>query len=356
MRLWQPLFALFASVPDTTLARMVEYLKDENRILRDKLPKRITVTARERTRLVKLATKLGTAIQDLITILTPRAFARWVAGERSPKAKPASTRKPGRPRTPVDIRTLVLKIARDNGWGYSRVLGELKKLGIRTVSRTTVANILRQAGLDPGPKRGEGTWDEFLKRHAATLWACDFLSMKSLTSKGFVDLYILFYIHLGTRRAFTAGVTANPDSAWVTQQARNASMQMAEWGLPARFLLLDHDTKFTTSFDAVFQAEGTEVKRVGPMAPNLNAHVERYAQTLRKECLDHFLVLGENHLRHLLKEWDAHYLQERPHQAKGNVPLPDADAPPRTRPMPTGEVRCRERLGGLLRHYHRHAA
>jgi putative transposase len=284
-----------------------------------------------------------------------------VAAERGVKttARP-SGRKPGRPRTPEDIHALVLRIARENGWGYARVLGELKKLGIWSVSKTTVANILREAGLDPGPKRGEGTWDEFVKRHASTLWACDFLSVKGWTLKGFVDLYLLFFVHVGTRRVIAAGVTANPDAAWVSQQARNASMAMADLGLPPRLLLIDHDTKFVGGFDAVFEAEGTEVKRVGPVAPNLNAYAERWAQSLRQECLDHFLILGEGHLRHLIQEYVEHFNQERPHQARGNVPLPDAQAADAGEPpvlkFPKGEVRCRERLGGLLKHYHRAAA
>src|SRR5262249_50031395 len=158
--------------------------------------------------------------------------------------------KPGRPRTPDEIRDLVVQIARDNQWGYTRALGELKKLGIRNVSRSTVVNILKDAGLDPGPKRGEGTWDDFVKRHAATLWACDFLSVRSVTLTGCVDLFVLFFIHLGTRRVIVSSATANPDGAWVAQQARNASMEMDDLGLPAQFLLRDHDTKFTSSFDA----------------------------------------------------------------------------------------------------------
>ncbi len=138
-------------------------------------------------------------------------------------------------------------------------------------------------------------------------------------------------------------------------------MQMGEWNLPARFLLLDHDTKFTKSFDAVFEAESTEVKRVGPLAPNMNAYAERWVQTARNECLDHFLILGEAHLRHVMKEFVDHYNEERPHQSRGNVPLPDAVADdeakePRILPFPTGEVRCKERLGGLFKHYHRVAA
>lgn len=185
MRLLQPVFALFASATDSELARMVGYLKAENRILRDKLPKRLTVTARERARLLQLGNRLGSALKDLITIVTPRAFARWAAAYRGGETTAkALGRKPGRPRTPEDIRNLVLKLAQENGWGYARVLGELRKLGIRSVSKTTVANILREAGLDPGPKRGEGTWSDFVKRHAATLWACDFLSVQAPHSPG----------------------------------------------------------------------------------------------------------------------------------------------------------------------------
>jgi putative transposase len=133
-------------------------------------------------------------------------------------------------------------------------------------------------------------------------------------------------------------------------------MEMADWGLPATRVFIDHDTKFTRAFDAVFEAEGTVVQRVGPVAPNLNAYAERWVQSLRQECLDHFLICGENHLRHVLREYLEHYNQERPHQARGNVPLPDADTgEPRTLKFPSGEVRCRERLGGLLRHYRRAA-
>ncbi|MBA4192283.1 MAG: integrase, partial [Planctomycetaceae bacterium] len=236
-------------------------------------------------------------------------------------------------------------------------LGELKKLGVRSVSRTTVVNIFKEAGLDPGPKRGKGTWDEFVRRHASTLWACDFLSVKTATLTGFVDLYLLFFIHVGSRRAFVAGITPNPTGEWTAQQARNASMRMADWGLPPSYLILDHDTKFTGSFDAVFKADDCEVKRVGPMAPNMNPFAERFCQTLRWECLDHFVVPGEKHLNHVTREFLDHYNRDRPHQGKGNVPLPDADLKePRILRFPSGKIRCKERLGGLIKHYYREAA
>lgn len=358
MQLLHPLFALLGTASDDQLQRMVEFLKAENRILRDKLPRRITVTKQERTRLVKLGQGLGSAVKDLITIVSPRTFARWIAGDKKPPENAKTTdRKPGRPRTADDIRETILRLANENGWGYTRILGELKKLGLGSVSRSTVVNILKEAGLDPGPQRGEGTWSDFLKRHAATLWAADFLSVKTWTAAGFVDLYLLFFIRIGTRKVIISNPTANLNSEWVTQQARNAAMTMDDWNFRMTHLIIDHDTKFTSHFDAVFEAEDAEIKRVGPLAPNMNAYVERFVQTLRRECLDHFIVCSEKHLRHLVKEFIAHYHEERPHQGRGNVPLAvdDPDHPPVLQ-FPNGKIECRERLGGLLKHYYRAAA
>jgi putative transposase len=357
MRLLQPLFALFATSTDYDLVRMVEFLKEENRILRSRLPRCITVTREERSRLLRVGARLGAAIRDLITIVTPRTFARWQAATTGFPARTAA-RRPGRPRVLEDIRTVVIRLARETGWGYTRILGELRKLGYRSVCRSTVVNILREAGLEPGPRRGWGSWDDFVQRHAATLWACDFFSVRMATLTGFVEVYVLAFLHVGSRRAFFSGFTANPTAEWVKQQARNASMQMAEWGLPASHLLIDHDTKFSAGFDTVFEAEGTEVKRVGPRAPNLNAHVERFIQSVRVECLDHFLICGEKHLRHILTEYLHYYNELRPHQGMGNVPLPKAtdSEKPRRLPPDRGEVLCHERLGGLLRHYYRAAA
>jgi putative transposase len=176
----QRFLLLLAGATHKELARAVEYLKAENRVLRARVPKRIEVTAAERRTLLHYGRKLGSKIRDLITIVTPRTFLRWLHGERQTgQARPGN---PGRPRTPDDIRQLVLKPARENAWGYTRILGELKKLGVRSVTKNTVRNILKAEGLDPGPKRGEGSWDEFIKRHAATLWATDFFSKKVWTA------------------------------------------------------------------------------------------------------------------------------------------------------------------------------
>src|SRR5262249_40639878 len=159
-------------------------------------------TPKERQTLLKYGRKLGSKIRELITIVTPRTFLRWVSGETRTKRRPA---KPGRPRTAEEIRQLVLRLAHEHTWGFTRIPGELKKRGVRKSGRTTVINILGAEGLDPGPKRGAGTWDEFIHRHAATLWATDFFSKKVLTAKGFVELYVLFFLHVGSRRVYLGG-------------------------------------------------------------------------------------------------------------------------------------------------------
>ncbi len=311
-RLLEPLWLILATLTDKQLGQTVEFLREENRILRSRLPERIEITPRERSRLLRYGRKLGSAIGSIITIVSPRTFARWKATESGRRKR--GTRKPGRPRTEESVRDLVLRLARETGWGYSRILGELKKLGIGTVSRSTVINILREAGIDTGPKRGVGSWSDFLARHVATLWASDFLTVKTWTTRGIVDLSVLFFIHPGTRKVFIGGVSANPDAAWMKQQARNATLRMEELGHPVS---------------------------------------HRFVQSLRNECLDHFVFCGEKHVRHVLTEYLTHYNSERPHQGIGNMPLSDgAKAVKPTK----GRINCRKRLGGLIRHYHRSAA
>ena len=342
-RLLQPLLVYLSVATDRELARQVQFLKEENRILRDKLPARITVTPRERQRLIKYGRGLGQAIQELVTIVTPRTFVRWLSGEkdRTRSGRPPE-RKPGRPKTPEDIRGLVVRLAKETGWGYTRILGELKKLGV-PVARSTVVAILKENGLDPGPKRGEGTWSEFIRRHTDTLWATDFFSKKVWTTNGLVDVFVLFFIHVETRRVHVAGITVNPDESWVVQQARNMSMVFAEQATPPKYLILDMDSKFTARFRATLESDGIEVIRVGPKKPNLNAFAERFVQTIRQECLDHFVCFGVDHLRHVVGKFVAFYNRHRPHQGRGNRTLPAACGDePDTIPFPGSTVGCRE--------------
>ena len=179
-RFVHPLLLLLARATEKELVQMVEYLKTENRILRSKLPKQIEVTPAERAKLLKLGMRLGSAIKDVITIVHPRTFARWLS-ESKTGVKP---RKRGRPRKPEQIRQLIVEMAKDTGWGYRRILGELRKLRIRSVSRATIRRILQEHGFDPGPKRGHGTWHEFIQRHIKTVWATDFFTKTVWTLVG----------------------------------------------------------------------------------------------------------------------------------------------------------------------------
>lgn len=354
---FQSFLVMLASAADRDRARMVQFLKVENQILRSKLPKRITILSAERRRLMKFGRPLGSKIKELITIVSPRAFCRWLNQESQEKSSNRKkNRLSGRPKTAEEIRQTVIRLARENSWGYTRILGELKKLGLGSICRSTVVNILKEEGLDPGPKRGEGTWDEFIVRHAKTLWACDFFSKKVWTARGLIDVYVLFFIHVGSRRVYVTGLTAHPDSAWMVQQARNISMIFAEQEDKAEFLIRDHDTKFVKEFDEILRTDGIEVKKVGPRAPNMNAFAERWAQTIQQECLDHFVVFGQAHLQQIVYEFVEYYNNQRPHQSMGNRPLTNKSPPIENDSTCTGEIRSDERLGGLLKHYYRDAA
>jgi putative transposase len=164
---------VIARSTEKELARQVSYLKAENQILRRRLPDKISLTEREKNRLVRFAKKLGSALNELATIVHPGTTRRWIRESLSKKAARKNS-KSGRPRTAQDIEKLILKLAKETGWGYCRVLGEREKPGIESVTRNTVKNILKRNGFDIGPKRGPGTWDEFIKRHAATMWQCDY--------------------------------------------------------------------------------------------------------------------------------------------------------------------------------------
>jgi transposase InsO family protein len=216
-------------------------------------------------------------------------------------------------------------------------------------------NSADRSGYEPGPKRGPRTWSDFIRRHATTLWACDFFSKKVWTCLGLSEMFVFVVIHIGSRRVHVVGMTAHPDAAWMAEQADQLVQFFGQQLEKPRYLIRDLDGKFTTAFDARLEGEGMEIVRVGPRAPNLNAYCERWIGSLRRECLDHFIVFGEAHLRYLVEEYVEFHNTVRPHQGMGNKPLSWADTSERDESVPLDEVICDERLGGLLRHYCRAA-
>lgn len=354
-RLVHPLLMLIARATEKDLVLYLEYLKAENRILRSKLPKRIDVLPAERARLIKLGVRLGSAIKELITIVHPRTFARWLS-EHEGKVKP---RKRGRPRKPEEVRQLIVEMAKSTGWGYRRILGELRKLGIRSISRATVYRILQEHGFEPGPKRGKGTWHDFVERHIKTLWATDFFTKKVWTLRGPVTYYVLFFIHLQTRRVHIAGMTPNPDGVWMAQTARNMSMIFGEE--PAEYrpthIIRDRDAKFTDQFCSILESDGLEFRPIPARSPNLNPYAESWVGRTKQEVLDHFLVCGEKHLRHILATWLDYYHRRRPHQGLCNVPISDTvQLEISLEEFRRENIVCHETLGGLLKHSERKAA
>lgn len=361
---FQSLLLVIAGATQKELARHVKYLKVENEILRGKLPKRITITPKEKARLVRFAQKLGgKVLRQLTTIVAPDTLLKWIRAEKKDGKKPPAKR--GRRRTPEQIRRLVLKLAKENEWGYTRILGELKKLGIRSLSKNTVKRILKDAGYDPGPKRGEGTWDEFLKQHAASLWQCDFFSKRILTLKGVREVFVVAFLNVKTRQVILSPATQHPDEQWVVAQGELFVKEARAKGLPVRYVQHDRDTKFTKTFDAKLKSLRTKIKKGAYRSPNTNAFVERFIQSIEQECLDRFVIFGEQHMDHVCQEYLAHYLEERPHQSLDNDPIrkPKKPGRPKTKrskiadeEVPLGEVMCKQRLGGVLKSYSRKAA
>jgi putative transposase len=277
-------------------------------------------------------------------LVRPETLLRW---HRQLVAKKWTRphRPPGRPALDPEVRELILRLGRENArWGYMRIRGELLKLRVK-VSATTIAAVLRRNGLGPAPRRGP-TWKEFLRHQATGMLECDFLTVETITLR---TLCVLVWIELGTRKVYLGGATPNPDSAWVTQQARNLAMGPQEEESSPRFLIHDRDTKFTASFDEVFRSQGMRIVLTPIRAP-ANAFCERWVGTVRAECLDWTLILGRRHLERSLQTYIRHYNEQRPHRGLALQTL-IADPSRVAGDLRAANVFRRDVLGGLIHEY-----
>jgi len=282
-------------------------------------------------------------------LVTPRTLLRWHQALARRKWRQPSGQV-GRPPLASEICELVLRLARENPrWGHRRICGELGKLGFR-VSPTSVRRLLARARMEPAPRRGGPTWREFLRSQAASVVACDFLTVETILLRRF---YVLFFIAHASRRVWFAGCTRNPTGEWVTQQARNLGLDFGESGV--RFLIRDRDSKYSGPFDEVFRSEGLQIVKTPVRAPKPNAIAERFVRTVRSECLDWLLILNRRHLEHVLRVYVDHYNRERPHRSL-NLKAPTADRAEPKRRGSHDDVHRRDRLGGLIHEYYEAAA
>jgi putative transposase len=353
---WKKLLAYITGSVDQELLLRNEYLVTENRILHSQIKGRVHLSDGQRKTLAEIGKQLGKhALVEVATIVTPETILAWHRRLVARKFDGSQQRKArGRPKIDQALEAPVVRMAQENRtWGYDRIVGALAHLGY-TISDQTVGNILKRHGIPPAPAREKTTmWKAFIRAHLDVLVATDFFTTEIWTWCGLVTYYVLFFIHLGSRRVHVVGVTPHPDQRWMVQVARNVTM--ADWGFlePGQYLIHDRDGKFCPAFQRIIEAAGVTLVPLPARSPNLKAYAERWVRSVKDECLSNLILFGEGALRHALQEYVEHYQRERPHQGKNNVMLIPAadDGQPRD-----GPVRCRERLGGLLRYYDREAA
>ena len=279
-------------------------------------------------------------------LVTPGAMLR--RHRRLVAAKWCQPRPPGRPPISEGLVELILRLAGDNpSWGYTRIQGELRRLGHR-VAAATIRRILRSRRILPAPQRDHGlTWRAFLRAQAATILATDFFQIETVMLK---RLYVSFVLEIGTRRVRILGITEHPTAAWATQLARKFLCDAGERAERFRYLIRDRDAIFTDAFDAVFASVDIEIKKSAPQCPRMNAYAERFVKTVRAQCTDRMLIVGDRQLRIVLDQYTEHYNAGRTHQGNGldlRAPLDD----PNVIPFPAQRINRTKILGGLINEY-----
>ena len=351
VQLWQFMLVALSGWINRQQQAAIAYLQEENRVLREQFGgKRLRFTDAQRRRLAAKAKVLGRKVlRDLGTIVTPDTLLRWHRRLIARKYDGSKNRGPGRPGVMARIRTLVIQMATENAtWGYDRIEGALSNLG-HHVRDTTIGRILKGEGIEPAPRRKkQGTWSTFLKAHWSHLAAADFFTVEVWTLRGLIRYNVLIVMDLSTRRVEVAGICPQPDGDWMQQIARNLTDGTDGFLTQKRLLIHDRDPVFTHEFREILKSVGVRAMRLPPKSPNLNAYCERFIRSIKEECLDRIIPIGESHLRHAVYEYVEHYHRERNHQGMGNELLKRQDCEPSI-----GPILCRERLGGMLKFYHR---
>lgn len=353
---WKQLLVYITGSVEEDLLLRLEYLVAENRILRDQIKGSLQLSDAERRTLAEIGKKLSKqALEEIATIVKPDTILAWHRKLVAQKFDGSKHRQsPGRPRVAPKLQELVLRMARENhSWGYDRIQGALKHLGY-SISDQTVGTILKRHGIPPAPERQKtSTWKDFIRSHLDVLVATDFFNTEVWTWCGLVTHYVLFFLHVASRRVHIAGVTPHPNEVWMKQIARNETMDTWDFLKPGQYLIHDRDGKYCSAFQDIIDSAGVKRVPLPARSPNLNAFAERWVRSVKSEVLSKLILFGERSLRHALTQYTSHLHVERPHQGLDNlIPFPNQQ-PANDREK---TIHCHERLGGLLKYYDRQAA
>lgn len=303
----QLLLATFAGWVSRQQGQVIDYLREENRVLKEQLRgERLRLTDDQRRRLAAKGKLLGRKLlRELATIVTPdtilASHRRLIAAKWTYPAK----KRIGRPGIMKEIRSLIVRMATENSnWGYCRIQGALKHLGHR-VARSTIAKTLKEHGIRPAPERPTSWWT-FLKAHREVIAGADFFTAEVWTTRGLTTYYVLFIMDIATRIVQVAGLTTNPNSDFMAQVARNLTDCQDGFLLGKRYLILDRDTKFTNEFKTILKGSGVRAIRISYQAPNMNAVAERWVRSVKAETLNRVILVGEASLRRALSEFGIH--------------------------------------------------
>jgi putative transposase len=332
----------------------IEYLREENRVLREQLgDRRVRFNDDQRRRLAVRAKGLGRKLlAEVASLVRPDTLLAWHRKLIAQKYDGHEKRRPGRPRTQEQLENLVIRMAEENRtWGYRRIQGAMSHLGY-TLARSTIADILCRHGIEPAPQRGrKANWKEFLTQHWELIVAADFFTVEVWTARGLKRFLVLFFIDLSTRKVEIAGIASTANGLWMSQIGRRVTDAVDGILNGKRYLIHDRDPLFTTEFQDILASVGVAAVKLPPQSPNLNAYAERFVRSIKESCLERLVLFGENSLRTAVREFVAHYLRERHHQGLGNrLVIPEIGEMGNK-----GAIRCRERLGGMLNYYHRAA-
>jgi transposase InsO family protein len=356
-RPWQLVASVLAGWINREQQQLIEYLRTENQVLKEKLgKKRILLNDDQRRRLAVKGKILGRKVLGEISALfTPDTILRWHRLLVAEKWNYAAKRKNvGRPATSREVVAMILRFARENPtWGYDRIADALANVG-HEVADQTVGNILKEHGIEPAPERRRTTtWATFLKAHWDQLGAIDFTTIEVWSRRGLVTFYLLFGMHLTTRRVRLVGCSPYPGGPWMMQMARNLTDPFDGFlREPIAYVLLDRDSKFTAGFQGILKTADVKPVLLPAQSPNCNAHLERFFRALKEEALLRVIFFGERALRRAVEQFLVHYHGERAHQGLDHQilePRPEVG-------QKAGAIACRERLGGLLKYYHRQSA